>query len=349
MSRMVLLLPGDGIGPEVTAAAQQALALLSQRFGLDLVFEAALIGGAAIDACGSPLPPETLAKARAADAVFLGAVGGPAWDGAAQRPEAGLLGLRQGLGVFANLRPVSVAPELAARGPLRPELSSGVDLLVVRELTGGIYFGARQEGEAEASDLCVYRREEIERVAHVAFQAARARRGHVASVDKANILATSRLWRRTVTALRAAHYPDVALEHVLVDAMAMHLLTQPKRFDVVLTENLFGDILSDEASVLAGSIGVLGSASLGAAGPGLFEPIHGSAPDIAGQDLANPLGALASAAMLLRQGLGEAEAAAALEAAMAAALAAGEVTRDLGGALSGSAAAAAVAGRLRPH
>jgi len=346
--RRVLLLPGDGIGPEVTAVARAALEALDRRFGLALAFEEALIGGAAIDATGDPLPPATLAAAQASAAVFLGAVGGPRWDKGPRRPEEGLLGLRKALGVFANLRPVTVSPALAARGPLKPEIVAGADILIVRELTGGLYFGEKREGDEQASDLCIYTRDEIERVAHIAFQAARRRRGKVTSVDKANVLATSRLWRRTVTTVQAQHYPDMALEHVLVDAMAMHLLSPPTSFDVVLTENLFGDILSDEASMLAGAIGVLGSASLGEQGPGLFEPIHGSAPDIAGQDKANPLGALASAAMLLRDGLGAMEAAAALEQAIAGAIAAGEVTADLGGALGCRAAGAAALRRLPP-
>ncbi|KAA5801014.1 3-isopropylmalate dehydrogenase [Alkalicaulis satelles] len=330
MTAHILLLPGDGIGPEVTAAARVCLEAAASRAGLSLSFDEAPFGGAGIDACGSPLPEETLQKARASDAVFLGAVGGPAWDSAPQRPEAGLLGLRKALGLFANLRPVKVMAGLEDFSPLRPERVRGADLLIVRELTGGLYFGAREEGRERASDSCVYTAEEVTRIARVAFEAARGRSGRVTSVDKANVLATSRLWRAVVEDV-ARDFPDVALDHQLVDSAAMALVTNPARFDVILTENLFGDILSDEAAVIAGSIGLLGSASLGADGPGLFEPIHGSAPDIAGQDKANPAGAIASAALLLRHGLKQAEAADRLEAALEAQLRAGPLTADLGG------------------
>ena len=346
MTRTIVLLPGDGVGPEVTTAARRVLEAADARFGLDLTYTEHHIGGAAIDATGEPLPAATREACLAAHAVFLGAVGGPKWGTGAVRPEQGLLGLRQAMGLFANLRPVRVHPALADRGPVKRELVEGCDLLIVRELTGGLYFGAKTRTAEAASDLCTYSVAEVERVTRVAFTAARARRGRVASVDKANVLETSRLWRETVTRVAAEEFPDVALEHGLVDSAAMRLVLDPKSYDVLLTENLFGDILSDEASVLAGSIGVLGSASLGAGGPGLFEPIHGSAPDIAGQDLANPLGAIAAAAMLLRDGLGEAAAADAVEAAMDAVIAEGGLTRDLGGTASGSAVAARVAARI---
>lgn len=310
MKATIVTLPGDGIGPDVTAEAVRTLATVADLFGHQFSFESALIGGAAIDATGTALPAATLDACRASDAVLLGAVGGPQWDApdAAVRPEQGLLALRKGLGVFANLRPVRVADCLADRSTLRPEVLRGVDLIVVRELTGGMYFGDKSrgpgEGGQEAVDVCRYSTAEIERVARRAGQLARSRRGRLASVDKANVLETSRLWRETVTRVMAEEFPDLAVEHVLVDACAMHLIRNPRGFDVILTENLFGDILTDEAAMLAGSIGLLPSASLGAPGsPGLFEPIHGSAPTLAGRDLANPYGAILSAAMLLRHGL----------------------------------------------
>lgn len=294
----IVVLPGDGIGPEVAAEARACLELISNQAGLGFAFEEHDFGGAAIDRNGAPLPPITLNACREADAILLGAVGGPRWDSSVERPEAGLLALRKELGLYANLRPARVVPGLEELSPLRTNIAAGADVLVVRELTGGLYFGAKTLDENQASDLCAYSRDEIERIAHVAFQAAAQRRGKVTSVDKANVLATSKLWRRVVTEVGAT-YPDIELDHLYVDAAAMHLITSPKQFDVVLTENLFGDILSDELSVIGGSIGLLGSASLGAAGPGLFEPIHGSAPDIAGRNIANPAGAIASAAMLL--------------------------------------------------
>ena len=347
MTHTIVLLPGDGVGPEVTAGARRVLEAAAARFGLDLAFSEHLIGGAAIDAAGEALPAATLDACLGADAVFLGAVGGPKWGTGAVRPEQGLLGLRQAMGLYANLRPVAVHPAMADRGPLKRETVEGVDLLIVRELTGGLYFGAKTREADRASDLCVYTTAEIERVARVAFRAAQGRRGRVASVDKANVIETSRLWRETVTRIGRDEFPDVALEHGLVDSAAMRLITDPRSYDVLLTENLFGDILSDEASVLAGSIGLLGSASLGEPGrPGVFEPIHGSAPDIAGRDLANPLGSIAAAAMLLRDGLGAGEAASAVERAAAAALEAGEVTADLGGELGCRAAVERVASRL---
>lgn len=347
MSRhTIVLLPGDGVGPEVARAARTVLEAVAVRFGHEFAFAEHLIGGAAIDAVGEPLPDATLTACRKADAVFLGAVGGPKWDGAPKRPEQGLLAIRKSMGLFANLRPASVDEALIDRSPLKPEAVRGVDILMVRELTGGIYFGERKRTATSASDLCSYSVEEIERVARIAFEAARGRRGKLTSVDKANVLETSRLWRETVIRLHREHYADITLEHGLVDSAAMKLITHPRDYDVILTENMFGDILSDEASVLAGSIGLLGSASLGAEGPGLFEPIHGSAPDIAGQDKANPIGAIRSAAMLLRYGLGLAPAADAVEAATAATIQAGELTGDLGGRLGTQAVADAIAARL---
>lgn len=344
----IVLLPGDGVGPEVSRAARMALEAVAARFGHAFSFDEHLIGGAAIDATGEPLPDTTLRACLAADAVFLGAVGGPKWDEAPKRPEQGLLAIRKAMGLFANLRPTAIDAPLIDRSPLKPEAVRGVDVLIVRELTGGVYFGEHTRTPTTASDLCTYSVEEIERVAHVAFQAAQRRRGKLTSVDKANVLETSRLWRETVTRLHRDRYADVALDHGLVDSTAMTLITRPTHYDVILTENMFGDILSDEASVLAGSIGLLGSASLGASGPGLFEPIHGSAPDIAGQDRANPIGAIRSAAMLLRYGLRLEAEADAVEAAVAASIAAGEFTGDVGGSLGTQAAAAAVAARIAP-
>lgn len=330
----ITLLPGDGVGPEVTAIAREVLEAVGAQFGRRLAFETHLIGGAAIDATGDPLPQETLASCAASDAVLLGAVGGPKWDRASIRPEAGLLAIRKALGLFANLRPLRVHPALADWSPLKRDVIEDVDLIIFRELTGGAYYGDKRRTADQASDLCVYTVPEIERIARAAFAAARTREGKVTSVDKANVMETSRLWRETVTRIGAEEFADVRLEHVLVDAMAMHLVRQPRAFDVILTENMFGDILSDEASMLAGSIGLAPSASLGAAGPGLFEPVHGSAPDIAGKGLANPIGAVLSAAMLLRYGLGFTAEADAVESAVAAALAAGARSSDLGGVLS---------------
>ena len=342
MDALIAVLPGDGIGPEVTAEGVRALRAVAERWGHRFEFVEAPIGGCAIDGTGSPLPIETLALSRRAHAVLLGAVGGPRWDdpGAKVRPEQGLLGLRRALGLFANLRPVAVRAALAGAAPLRPELLEGVDLLVVRELTGGIYFGEKKrealpEGGERATDLCAYDTAEVERVVRVAAAFARARRGRLTSVDKANVLETSRLWRSVATRVVAAEFPDVRLEHMLVDACAMHLLRRPAEFDVIVTENMFGDILTDEASMLAGSLGVLPSASLGAPAddgrsrPGLYEPIHGSAPDIAGQGVANPLGTILSAAMLLRHSLHLEAEAGALESAVDRALEQGLRTRDL--------------------
>jgi len=353
----VAVFPGDGIGPEVTREAVAVLEGVAPRHGLALTFATGIIGGGAIDVYGVPLPPAELERAQAADAVLLGAVGGPKWDapGAPVRPEQGLLGLRKGLGVYANLRPVWTVPELIAASPLRREVLDGVDLVVVRELTGGIYFGQPSErrttpaGRA-AVDTCVYTEQEIARLLHVAFALARQRRRRLTSVDKANVLSTSRLWREVAHEV-AREYPDVAFEDVLVDAMAMHLIRRPRDFDVIATENLFGDILTDEASMLAGSMGMLPSASLaGAPVPGqrcagLYEPIHGSAPDIAGQDRANPLGAILSAAMLCRYSLGCPGAADDIERAVGAILAAGHRSADLGAA-AGAAVGCRAMGRL---
>jgi 3-isopropylmalate dehydrogenase len=289
------------------------------------------VGGVAIDAHGEPLPASTLAACRAADAIFLGAVGGPKWDGGAKRPEQGLLQLRKELGLFANIRPMRIYDDLLDRSPLKREIVEDVDFVLFRELTGGAYFGERQRGPDFASDQCIYTIAEVERIAHAAFAAARVRRGKLTSVDKANVLETSRLWREVVTRVHGEHYQDIRLEHALVDSMAMHLIRQPRAYDVILTENMFGDILSDEASVLGGSIGLAPSASMGSAGPGLFEPVHGSAPDLAGKDLCNPIGGVLSAALLLRYGLGMAEEADTVEAAVEMALAGGARTADLGG------------------
>jgi 3-isopropylmalate dehydrogenase len=324
MARRIVLLPGDGIGPEITAPAVEVLNAVTQ-----LEYEEHLFGGASIDAHGAALTEETLAACRQADAVLLAAVGGPKWDTtdpAKPRPEQGLLGLRKGLGLYANLRPVRPLPALYDASPLKRERIEGTDLLVVRELTGGIYFGEKTRTENSASDACVYTRGEIERIARVAFGAARRR---VTSVDKANVLETSRLWREVVSGL-AAEY-DVPLDHLLVDNAAMQLIANPSKFDVILTENMFGDILSDEAAMITGSIGMLPSASLGGDGPGLFEPVHGSAPDIAGTGAANPLAMFLSAAMMLRHGLALESEAAAIESAVDRALADGLRTRDLGG------------------
>ncbi|MEW6581233.1 MAG: 3-isopropylmalate dehydrogenase [Actinomycetota bacterium] len=331
----VVLLPGDGIGPEVVAETCRLVEAVAPEHGVTVRWEEHVVGGAAIDATGGPLPDGVLDACRAADAVLLGAVGGPKWDSTdpdAPRPEQALLALRAGLGLFANLRPVRPWPALYDASPLRRERIDGTDLLVVRELTGGVYFGERGRRDDAAFDTCTYSREEIRRVAEWAFTAAEGRRGKVTSVDKANILETSRLWRE-VTAEVAAGHPGVALEHMLVDNASMQLLARPSDFDVILTENMFGDILSDEAAMITGSIGLLPSASLGADGPGLYEPVHGSAPDIAGQGVANPIATCLSAAMMLRHSLDAPEAAERIERAVGTVLDAGHRTRDLGGEL----------------
>ncbi len=331
-SANILVLPGDGIGPEVTGQACEALRRVAERFGHDFRFEEALMGGIAIDQTGEPLPAETLRKGEKADAILMGAVGGPQWSdpNASVRPEQGLLQIRQHFGLFANLRPVKAWPALAQHAPLRPDLLEGVDMLFVRELTGGIYFGERQEpGSGDSAyDTMFYSADEIKRVTDVAFRAAQGRRGKLASIDKANVLASMRLWRRTVMIV-AEDYSAVEVEHLLVDAAAMHLLTRPADFDVIVAGNLFGDILSDEASVLAGSLGMLPSASLGTGTFGIYEPIHGSAPDIAGKGIANPIGMILSAALLLRYSLQLETEALALEEAVAGALDAGVRTADI--------------------
>jgi 3-isopropylmalate dehydrogenase len=334
MTHHIVTLPGDGIGPEIMAPT---LELLS-RFG-DFEFEEHPFGGASIDAHGVALTDEVLEACKRADAVLLAAVGGPKWDTTdphKPRPEQGLLGLRKGLGLFANLRPVKPLPALYEASPLRRERIEGTDLLVVRELTGGIYFGEKTRTATSASDVCAYTVDEVERIARSAFDAAlrRSASPKVSSVDKANVLETSRLWREVVSDLHTREFPQVQLEHVLVDNAAMQLVSAPRDFDTILTENMFGDILSDEAAMITGSIGMLPSASLGDSDPltpGMFEPVHGSAPDIAGQGIANPLAMFLSAAMLLRHGLGLASEAAAVESAVESALAGGLRTRDLGG------------------
>jgi 3-isopropylmalate dehydrogenase len=328
----IAVLAGDGIGGEVTAEAVRALERVASRFNHRFEFESALIGGAAIDATGSPLPPATLELAARADAILLGAVGGPKWSDpqAAVRPEQGLLQLRKALGLFANLRPVVPHPAVLHASPIKAELLHGVDIMVVRELTGGIYFGEKTRTATDAVDICRYSVMEIERVVRLAAGLARARRRQLTSVDKANVLETSRLWRSTVNLIMPAEFPDVAVEHMLVDSAAMHLLQRPRDFDVIVTENMFGDILTDEASMLAGSMGLLPSASL-SANPrgGLFEPIHGSAPDIAGRGIANPYAAILSAAMLLRHALRLEAEAQELERAVHGAIGAGALTADL--------------------
>lgn len=327
---MITLLPGDGIGPEVTAAARAVLEAVAETHGHRFSFNEQLIGGAAIDACGDPLPPDTIASCEDSDAVFLGAVGGPKWSdpNAAVRPEQGLLKIRSVLRVFANLRPVKFIAELADASPLKKEILDGVDMIVVRELTGGIYFGDKTRDETSASDVCRYEKREIERIVRVAAELASTRRGKLCSVDKANVLETSRLWRDTTDHLIANEYPNIELETLLVDAAAMHLLSRPVDFDVIVTENMFGDILTDEASMLTGSLGMLPSASLGESKRGLYEPIHGSAPDIAGKGIANPAAAIASAALLLRHSLDLLDEANAIEAAIAAVIAGGGRTAD---------------------
>ncbi|HEX7237755.1 MAG TPA: 3-isopropylmalate dehydrogenase [Gammaproteobacteria bacterium] len=331
MSTRIVVLAGDGVGPEVTSSAVRVLEQVSVRHSLKLEFENALIGGAAYDAVGSPLPDATVAACKASAGILLGAVGGPKWADipVQQRPEQALLAIRKALGLFANLRPVTTTPELAAASPLKPEKLKGVDILVIRELTGGIYFGKRSRSTDAAFDTCEYTAAEIERVCRVAGKLATARRRKVTSVDKANVLDTSRLWRDVATRVFRTEFPQLAVEHLLVDAAAMHLLSRPADFDVMVTENMFGDILTDEASMLAGSMGLLPSASLGDDGPGLYEPIHGSAPDIAGQGVANPCGTILSAAMLLRHSVRAEAAAKAIETAVAGAIRSGARTRDI--------------------
>ena len=344
-------LPGDGIGPEVGAAALTVLNAAANAFGHTLEIEEHLIGGAAIDAHSTPLPDETYASAKNTGAILLGAVGGPKWDHlkGSDRPElGGLLILRKKLELFANVRPAKPFAGLIASSPLKPEYLEDVDFVVVRELTGGIYFGKKGRDNLGAYDECRYSEAEVERIARRAFEMAGTRRGKVTSVDKSNVLETSRLWREVVTKV-AEDYPDVELEHTLVDAMAMHMLTRPRDFDVILTENMFGDILTDEASVLCGSMGVIPSASLGAGRIGMYEPIHGSAPDIAGQGKANPIAMILSAAWMLRTSFGLDTEADVINAAVEAALGAGQVTSDLGGSLSTQAVGAKIGKWVADH
>jgi 3-isopropylmalate dehydrogenase len=331
METLIGILPGDGIGTEVVAEAERVLDAVAALGGHRFEKRHGLIGGAAIDATGKAFPPDTRSLSLEAGAVLLGAVGGPKWSapGATERPEQGLLDLRAAMGVYANIRPVSTHPALYDASPLKSERLAGVDILVIRELTGGIYFGEKRRTADSASDLCSYTRSEVERLLRMGAEMARRRRRKVTSVDKANVLETSRLWRSVASELFAREYPDLELEHLLVDAAAMHLLSRPADFDVIVTENMFGDILTDEASMLVGSLGMLPSASLNERRRGLYEPIHGSAPDIAGRGIANPCGTILSAAMLLRHSLGLDEEALAVERAVFAVLESGLKTRDL--------------------
>ena len=332
----ICVLPGDGIGPEIVAQARLVLDTVAKKFGRSFTYTEALLGGAAIDATGGPLPQETIDKCKASDAVLLGAVGGPKWDDVAMniRPEKGLLGIRKALGLFANLRPASLFAELAPACYLRPDIvAQGIDVLVIRELTGGVYFGeprgeCERDGERAAYNTMVYKESEIRRIARVGFESARKRKGRLCSVDKANVLDVSRFWREIVMD-EHKNYPDVELSHQYVDNAAMQLVRAPGQFDVIVTENLFGDILSDEAAAITGSIGMLPSASLGAGNPGLYEPIHGTAPDIAGQNKANPLATILSAAMMLRFSLNLPAEATAIEEAVKKTLAAGYRTGDI--------------------
>ncbi|WP_226577173.1 3-isopropylmalate dehydrogenase [Halobacillus litoralis] len=354
MEKHIVLLPGDGIGPEVTKAAKRVLQAVADRYQHSFTFENHDIGGVAIDQQGTPLPEDTVQAAKKADAIFLGAVGGPKWDQLPghMRPEKGLLGIRKQLGLFANLRPVKAFNQLLHASPLKQEVVQASDLLIVRELTGGLYFGQpserRNNGE-EVVDTLAYERREIERIVDQAFQSAQVRRKHLTSVDKANVLESSRMWREVVEEKKAA-YPDVSVEHMLVDAAAMKLVTNPTYFDVIVTENMFGDILSDEASVLTGSLGMLPSASLNENGVGLYEPVHGSAPDIAGEDKANPLASILSVAMMLKHSFGLEEEAEQVETAVQEVLSGGYHTADIdvkgGTKVSGSELAAKVVDQI---
>jgi 3-isopropylmalate dehydrogenase len=347
MRANIAILPGDGIGPEVTAAAVSVLQAVAERYRHEFRFDSHLIGGCAIDATGEALPESTRNACLGANAVLLGAVGGPKWSDpkATVRPEQGLLQLRTLLGVFANVRPIKVSERAAQFSPIKADRLQGVDMVFVRELTGGSYFGRKSRDADSATDECRYTVLEIERVAHKAFQLAQSRRKKVTSIDKANVMETSRLWRETVNKV-AGHYPDVTLEHQLVDSMAMLLISRPSDYDVLVTENLFGDILTDEAAVLAGSLGLLPSASLGVGSRGLYEPIHGSAPDIAGQGIANPIGSILSAALLLRYSFGLETEAVAIEAAVASVLVDSELPRDLSGTASTQSITDAVLSRI---
>ena len=333
MEALITVLPGDGIGPEVCSAGQAVLQAIADKYGHRFDYSEQLIGGAAIDAAGDPFPADAKASCADSHAVMLGAVGGPKWSdpNAPIRPEQGLLALRASLEVFANLRPVEILPELADASPIKVDRLEGVDIIVVRELTGGIYFGAKERTADFASDLCIYHRHEVERIVRVAADLAKSRRGKLTSVDKANVLESSRFWRDVTVGVLDADYPDLETDHILVDAAAMHLINRPADFDVIVTENMFGDILTDEASMLAGSMGMLPSASLGETARGLYEPIHGSAPDIAGQGIANPCGMIASVALLLRHSLGLGEEARDVESAIRETIRDGVRTADIAG------------------
>jgi 3-isopropylmalate dehydrogenase len=351
MKAFISLLAGDGIGPEVTAEAVRCLDVIAQRFGHEFRFEAAPVGGIAIDQTGSPLPEATLDLVKRSDAILFGAIGTPKYSDPTLkvRPEQGILTLRQELGLYANLRPVTCYPSVVDASPLKAELLAGVDILVIRELTGGIYFGEKTRTETSASDLCTYTVPEVERIVRLGATLARARRGKLTSVDKANVLETSRLWRAVVQRIMPAEFPDIAVDHMYIDAAAMHLLRRPADFDVIITENMFGDILTDEASMLPGSLGLCPSASLGTGTLGMYEPIHGSAPDIAGRGIANPYATILSAALLLRHSLGLETEARVLEGAVEQALNDGVRTADLkpnGPAATTREAGAAVVARL---
>ncbi len=331
MKAKITLLPGDGIGPEVTESAKHILNSVASIFGHEFIYDTQPIGGIAIDQHGNPLPNDTISSCKNADAVFLGAVGGPKWSNPNSkiRPEQGLLGIRSALNLYANIRPIKIYPELVDASPLKSEYLEDVDIIVVRELTGGIYFGEKNRDDDSASDLCIYTTEEIERIIRVAAHLASHRSKKLCSVDKANVLETSRLWRDTTNKLLQKDYPDLKVETLLVDAAAMHLLSRPSEFDVMVTENMFGDILTDEASMLTGSLGMLPSASLGESKVGLYEPIHGSAPDIAGKKIANPCASIASVALLLRHSLGLENEAKSVENAISKAIASGARTIDI--------------------
>ncbi|WP_086349281.1 3-isopropylmalate dehydrogenase [Candidatus Enterococcus clewellii] len=330
MTKRIIALPGDGIGKEIMDSTLTILSEIMVQEELDFDIQEYPFGGAGIDSEGDPLPERTLKACKEADAILLGAIGGPKWDKAPKRPEQGLLGLRKALGLFANIRPISVPDAVVHLSPLKEENVKGVDFIVVRELTGGIYFGEKKLAEDQASDLCTYTKAEIQRILRKAFEIARTRNKKVTSVDKANVLSTSKLWRQTAEEV-AQEYPDCTLEHQLVDSAAMVMITRPKDFDVIVTENLFGDILSDEASVIPGSLGMMPSASHSENGPSLYEPIHGSAPDIAGQDIANPMSMILSTAMMLRQSFGLEETAQRIERSCDCVMKAGVLTKDLGG------------------
>jgi 3-isopropylmalate dehydrogenase len=334
MKARIAVLPGDGIGPEVMTQGVRSLRAVAEAYGHEFELTELPFGGAAIDLGGNPLPESTLQACLAADAVLLGAIGGPKWSApeAKVRPEQGLLGLRKALGVYANLRPVTVHPALLSSSTLKPEIIEGVNLVFVRELTGGIYFGEKRRDARAATDVCTYTVEEVERIVRVAARLARQRRRRLVSIDKSNVLETSRLWREVTIRLMKAEFPDVSLEHMLVDSAAMHLIRRPRDFDVLVTENMFGDILTDEASMLAGSLGLLPSASVGEGSRGVYEPIHGSAPDIAGQGIANPCGMILSVALMLRHSLRLEAEAEALEQAVSQAIEHGTITPDISGA-----------------